>query len=194
VLAGDGTVAVTRLIRAGAERVSGLHYGTYDYSAACGIAAPYQSLKHPVADFAKAVMQVAAAGTGVRLSDGSTNVLPAGSPEEIATAWRLHARLVRRSLERGYYQGWDLHPLQLLTRYGATYAFYREGWPSAADRLRSYLSRTASATLDEPATAQAMAGLLVRGLHCGALDPDEVQDRSGASADELERLYRRRLG
>ena len=44
----------------------------------CGIAAAHQSLEHPVADHAKAVMQAAAAGTGVRLSDGSTNVLPVG--------------------------------------------------------------------------------------------------------------------
>src|SRR3712207_7838075 len=47
------------------------HYGTYDYSAALGITAGSQSLEHPAADHAKAVMQVAAAGTGVHLSDGS---------------------------------------------------------------------------------------------------------------------------
>jgi hypothetical protein len=171
-----------------------LHYGTYDYSAATGVAAPYQSLEHPVADYAKAVMQVAAAGTGVTLSDGSTNVVPVGSTEQIVAAWRLHARLVRRSLEHGYYQGWDLHPLHLVTRFAATYAFYREGWPSAAARLRAYLDRSAGATLDEPATAQAMAALLVRGLHCGALDEAEVQAGCGLDLDALDRLYHRRIG
>ena len=40
---------------------------------------------------------------------------------------RLHAQLVRRSLERAYYQGWDMHPGHLATRYLATYAFYRSG-------------------------------------------------------------------
>lgn len=194
VLAADGTAAVARMLHSGAGRVSGLHYGTYDYSAACGIAAPYQSLAHPVADYAKAVMQVAAAGTGVALSDGSTNILPIGSPAEVTAAWRLHAGLVRRSLERGYYQGWDLHPLQLVSRYAATYAFYREGMASACDRLRGYLGRVDGATLDEPATAQAMAALLVRGLHCGALDAAEVIDRCGADRDQLEALYRRRVG
>jgi hypothetical protein len=174
--------------------VSGLHYGTYDYSAACGIAAPYQSMEHPVADHAKAVMQLAAAGTGVRISDGSTNVVPVGSAAEIAAAWQLHARLVRRSLERGYYQGWDLHPLQLVTRYAATYAFYREGMPSACDRLRAYLDRVDTGILDEPATAQAMAALLVRGLNCGALDDTEVVRRSGADTATLSRLYQRRVG
>ena len=122
----------------------GLHYGTYDYSAACGIAAAYQSLDHPVADHAKAVMQVAAAGTGVRLSDGSTNVLPVGTPAR-CTPPGAPTRLVRRSLERGFYQGWDLHPAQLPTRYAATYAFFRDGRPAAADRLRAYLRRRSGA-------------------------------------------------
>src|SRR4029079_15604522 len=89
ILAADGTAAVAGLLRAGAGRVTGLHYGTYDYSAACGVAAPYQSLAHPVADHAKAVMQVAAAGTGVRLSDGSTNVLPARRPPQGRDSVRL---------------------------------------------------------------------------------------------------------
>ena len=68
-------------------RVSGLHYGTYDYSAACGVSAAYQSMEHPAADHAKAVMQVAAAGTGVRVADGSTNVLPVGDGPAVRAAW-----------------------------------------------------------------------------------------------------------
>jgi citrate lyase beta subunit len=194
ILAADGTAAVAGLLRAGAGRVTALHYGTYDYSAACGVAAPYQSLAHPVADHAKAVMQVAAAGTGVRLSDGSTNVLPVGPPEAVLAAWRLHAGLVRRSLERGFYQGWDLHPGQLVTRYGATYGFYREGMPAASERLRDYLADTGGGVLDEPATAQAMASLLVRGLHCGALDADEVSEAAGVPVAVLDQLFRRRVG
>jgi citrate lyase beta subunit len=193
ILSADGTAAVARMVHSGDGRVVGLHYGTYDYSAACGVASPYQSLEHPVADHAKAVMQVAAAGTGVRLSDGSTNILPVGSTADIVAAWRVHARLVRRSLERAYFQGWDLHPLQLVTRFAATYAFYREGMPAACERLRGYLARVESGVLDEPATVQGMAALLVRGLQCGALDDAEVTDRSGVEVSELESLYRRQV-
>jgi citrate lyase beta subunit len=186
VLASDGTATVARLIRAADGRLTGLHYGTYDYSAACGIAAGYQSLEHPAADYAKAVMQVAAAGTGVRLSDGSTNVLPVGDTAAVRAAWALHARLVRRSLERGFYQGWDLHPAQLPTRYAATYAFYRDGCAAAAARLAAYLDPGStggpggaggpgsSGVLDEPATARALAGFLLRGRDCGALDEEEI--------------------
>jgi citrate lyase beta subunit len=194
ILAADGTATVARMLTRGAGRVTGLHYGTYDYSAACGVAAPYQSLEHPVADHAKAVMQLAAAGTGVAVSDGSTNVLPVGPPAAVLDAWRLHARLVRRSLERAYYQGWDLHPGQLVTRYGATYAFYRAGLPEACDRLRGYLARADGGVLDEPATAQAMASLLVRGLRCGALDADEVAERAGVPVQALYELFDRRVG
>jgi citrate lyase beta subunit len=172
ILGADGTALVARMIHAAEGRCTGLHYGTYDYSASCGIAAAYQSMEHPAADHAKAVMQVAAAGTGVFLSDGSTNVLPVGA--NAADAWRLHARLVRRSLERGFYQGWDLHPAQLPSRYLATYAFYREGLPTAARRLEAYEHGGDSGYLDEPATAAALAGFVMRGIECGAVDETEI--------------------
>ncbi|WP_433509334.1 DUF6986 family protein [Nonomuraea sp. CA-143628] len=170
ILGADGSSTVARLITAADGRCVGLHYGTYDYSAAAGIAAAYQAMDHPVADHAKAVMQAAVAGTGVRLSDGSTNILPVGDSAEVQAAWALHHRLVRRSLERGYYQGWDLHPAQLVTRYAATYAFFADGAEAAVTRLRRYLDRQSDGILDEPATARALAGYLLRGLDSGALE------------------------
>jgi citrate lyase beta subunit len=175
ILGPDGTALVARMVHAGGARLTGLHYGTYDYSAFTGIAAAYQSLEHPVADHAKLVMQAAAAGTGVRLSDGSTNVLPVGDADAVVGAWRNHHRLVRRSLEHGYYQGWDLHPAQLPTRYAATYAFYREGLDSALDRLQAYVGHVEGAIADEPATARALGRYVLRGLDCGAVDEAEVR-------------------
>ncbi|WP_017605121.1 DUF6986 family protein [Nocardiopsis alkaliphila] len=194
ILLPDGTVAVARMIQAGQGRVSALHYGTYDYSAACGITAAYQSLAHPAADHAKSVMQVAAAGTGVWLSDGSSNILPLGTPEEVHAAWRLQAGLIRRSLERGFYQGWDLHPNQLPLRYLATYAFYREAFAPAAARLKAYLGQAGGNVMDEPATAQALAVVLARGLRCGALEEAEVVDACGIDAAGIETLATRRVG
>jgi hypothetical protein len=136
-------------------------------------------------------MQVAAAGTGVRLSDGSTNVLPVGDTAAVRAAWRLHYRLVRRSLVRGYWQGWDLHPAQLPSRYLATYAFFREGLPAAAARLRAWAERTGGGVLDEPATAWALAGFVARGLDCGALDAAEVRQRTGLDRAAIDRYARR---
>lgn len=194
ILSPDGTATVARMLHAGGGRVSGLHYGTYDYSAACGVSAAHQSMDHPVADHAKAVMQVAAAATGVRLSDGSTNVLPVGTREQVHAAWRLHAGLVRRSLERAFYQGWDLHPHQLPTRYLATYAFYRQAFPAAARRLRDYLGAGGTGVLDEPATAQALAATLAGGLQCGALGEAEVAGAVGVGTGRVLELARRRTG
>ena len=191
VLGPDGTALVARMIHASGGRCTGLHYGTYDYSAFCGIAAAHQSLEHPVADHAKAIMQAAAAGTGVRLSDGSTNVLPVGSPDQVGAAWHNHLRLVRRSLERGYYQGWDLHPAQLPTRYAATFAFYRDGFAAAAARLSDYVERRDSGILDEPATARALADFVLRGLDCGAMAQDEVDAAGLPDLDVLGALAHR---
>jgi citrate lyase beta subunit len=193
ILGSDGTTPLGRMIRAGAGRVTGLHYGTYDYSASLGVAAAYQSMDHPVADHAKDVMQLAAAGTGVFVCDGSTNVLPVGEREEVYAAWRLHLRLVRRSLARGIYQGWDMHPAQLPTRYVATYLFYREGLESAAARLRAYVSGGNSGYLDEPATAAALAGYVLRGLDCGAVSMPEIDELIGVDEAGLAKLARRPL-
>jgi OHCU decarboxylase len=179
------------MVHAAGPRLRGLHYGTYDYSAALGVAAAHQAMDHPVADHAKDVMQVAAAQTGVRVSDGSTNVLPVGDRDHVEAAWALHARLVRRSLERGIYQGWDLHPAQLPTRYLATFAFYRAGLRAAVARLTAYLDRQESGVLDEPATAFALAGFVLRALDCGAVDAGEVAAAGGPDVASLRRLARR---
>ncbi|MFF2028890.1 DUF6986 family protein [Arthrobacter sp. NPDC058192] len=186
VLGPDGTSPVARLPHVVPGRISGLHYGTYDYSASLQISAEYQSMEHPVADFAKEVMQLAVAGTGIRLSDGSTNILPVG--DNVEQAWQLHGRLVRRSLERGYYQGWDLHPAQLPSRFAATYAFYRQGLPAAASRLRSYVEQTGGGVLDEPATARALAAFVLRGVQCGAVGADEVPALAGVGLPQLTAL------
>ena len=191
ILGPDGTALVALMVHAAGGRCTGLHYGTYDYSAYCGVAAAHQSLEHPVADHAKAVMQAAAAGTGVRLSDGSTNVLPVGDVDQVEAAWANHLRLVRRSLERGYYQGWDLHPAQLPTRFAATFGFYRDGLATATARLRTYVERRDSGVLDEPATARALADFLLRGLDCGALSDDEVAAGTGLDGKGLAVLAHR---
>jgi hypothetical protein len=188
ILGPDGTATVARLIDAAEGRATGLHYGAFDYSASCAVSPAHQSMDHPVADHAKAVMQVAAAGTGVRLSDGSTNVLPVGPAPQVHAAWRLHYGLVRRSLARAYYQGWDMHPGHLPSRYAAVYAFYREGLETASGRLAAYVARAGGDIMDEPATAKALSGYLLRGLDCGALDADEVTRLTGLSRAHLDTL------
>jgi hypothetical protein len=194
VLGPDGAVTLARMVHAAGPRLTGLHYGTYDYSAALGIAAAHQASDHPAADFAKQLVQVAVAGTGARAVDGSTNVLPVGPRTQVHAAWRLHAGLVRRALERGFYQGWDLHPAQLVTRYVATYAFFRTASPTAVGRLAAYLDRSESGVLDEPATARALAGVVLRALDCGAVDEEEIVAAGGPEQALLTKLAGRRPG
>ncbi len=189
---------------AGRGRCVAAHFGTYDYTAACNITAEHQSMTHPVCDFAKHSMQVAYAGTGLWLSDGATNVLPvpphrgaqltaaqiAENRAVVHRAWRLHAEHVRHSLVGGFYQGWDLHPAQLVTRYAALYAFFLEGLDAASDRLRNFVQKAAQATLvgevfDDAATGQGLLNYFLRAVNCGAITEEEALERSGLTLEEL---------
>ena len=174
VLGPDGSSPIAPMLVAAGQRCVGLVYGAYDYSAALGIAPAQQSMEHPAADHAKAVMLVAAAAAGVPVCDGSNNRLPVGDAGAVHAAWQLHLRLVRRSLDRGFYQGWDLHPAQLPARFAATYAFFRDGLDAALDRLAAYRTQADSGVLDEPATEHALVSYLRRAVDCGAVDPGEV--------------------
>lgn len=185
ILGPEGRSLLPDVIHRSRGRVEALHYGTYDYSDSLQIAAEYQSMEHPAADFAKEAMQVAVAGTGVRLSDGSTNIVPTGSAAQRRSAWELHGRLVRRSLERGYYQGWDLHPAQLPTRFLATYLFYVQGYDAAATRLRNYVGSIESEVMDEPATARALARFVHRAVQCGAVSAAQLERDSGLDREQL---------
>jgi citrate lyase beta subunit len=187
----EGRLAIPGFIAAGGGRVTGLHFGTYDYTAACGLGAGQQHLAHGACDFARHVMQVSAAGTGVRLSDGSSNVLPVGDVDAVRAAWRVHYELVRRSLEHGFFQGWDMHPAQLVTRYAAVYTYYRESLASDAARLAAYTTSASGAILDEPATAQALSASLLRAVDCGAATAEEVTQATGLHCDELRALHTR---
>jgi citrate lyase beta subunit len=190
IFAADGSVALPRLIAEGGGRIVAAHFGTYDYTAACGITAAQQHMLHPVCDFAKHVMQVALAGTGIWLSDGATNVMPIGRRDVVHRAWRLHASHVRHSLTTGFYQGWDLHPAQLPSRYAAVYAFFLEGLSAASERLKNFVQKAAQATLvgdvfDDAATGQGLLNYFLRAMNCGAISEQEALDMSGLTLAEL---------
>ena len=208
MLNGRGVAALPALVAAAEGRCVGAHFGTYDYTAACRITAAHQTMTHPACEFAKQVMQVVLAGTGVNLSDGATNVMPVGphraepggaalTPEQqlknraaVHRAWQLHFADVRSSLRNGYYQGWDLHPAQLVTRYAAVYSFFLEGLDTASLRLRSFVEKAAQATLvgdifDDAATGQGLLNYFLRGMGCGAITLEEAQ-ATGLTLEELQ--------
>ena len=203
-----GECSLSHLLAAAGGRCVAAHFGTYDYTAACGVTAAHQHMTHPACDFARHMMQVAFAGTGVWLSDGATNILPVplhraaeGGPPltrvqmdenraAVHRAWKLHVEHIQHSLVNGFYQGWDLHPAQLPTRFAAVYAFSLEGLDSAAERLRNFINKAARATMagevfDDAATGQGLLNYFLRAINCGAVTDAEVQRLTGLTLEEL---------
>lgn len=191
VIARDGTVGARRWVEAGGGRVRGAHFGTYDYTASLSITAAFQTMDHPACDFARHALQVGLAGTGVWLSDGATNVMPVGEDRDaVRGAMRLHYDHIRHSLAHAYYQGWDLHPAQLVTRYAAVYAFFLEALAKAGERLTKFVDSAAKATLvgevfDDAATGQGLLNYFLRAIACGAITEEEATSRTGLALDEL---------
>jgi len=213
-----GEATPLALVTAARGRCAAVHFGPYDYTAALNIAAPREAITHPAAQFARNVLQTSLAGSGVRIADGPINILPIpphrvsrGRSESteavpntapltprqreenratVHAAWKLHFDLVRRALANGYYQGWDLHPAQLPTRYAAVYSFFLENLDSASARLRNFVEQAAQATrighvFDDAAMAQGLLSYFSQGIHSGALTAAEAEERTTLTAAEL---------
>jgi len=203
-----GEINLPRLLGAAEGRCIAAHFGTYDYTAGCNITAAHQHMMHPACDFAKNMMQVSFAGTGIWLSDGATNIMPVaphrfveGGPQLTAEeidenrqvvhrAWKLHYDHIQHSLITGFYQGWDLHPAQLPTRYAAVYSFFLESLAAASERLKNFVEKAAKATLvgdvfDDAATGQGLLNYFLRAINCGALTEEEALALSGLTLQEL---------
>ena len=198
-----GRCPLLGFIEAAEGRCSSVHFGVYDYTASFGITAADQAMGHPACDFARTTMVVALAGTGVHISDGATNILPVGphrgdsltadrlreNRDAVHSAWRLGFRDNLHSLRNGIYQGWDLHPAQLIVRYAAVYAFFLAGLPPASNRLKSFVEKAALASLfgdvfDDAATGQGLLNFFLRGIACGAITEDEAL-ATGLTLDEI---------
>jgi citrate lyase beta subunit len=211
IFAADGSSALRALVAAGEGRVRGAHFGTYDYTALCGITASAQQMRHAACDFAKHMMQVALAQSGVWLSDGATTIMPIAphkappgasltesqrqeNRDVVHRAWRLHFDDAQHSLVHGFYQGWDLHPAQLPARYAAVYAFFQTARPAAVARLRNFVEKAAQATLvgdvfDDAATGQGLLNFFVRGVSSGALTLEEAAETGLTKAELRSRSF-----
>ena len=207
VLDSEGRSLLPRIPAVSGGRLTGAHFGTYDYTAGVNITAAHQRMRHPACDFAKHVMQVSLAGTGVWLSDGSTTVMPVplhraapgnalsaaqleANRASVHGAWKLHFDDITHSLVGGFYQGWDLHPAQLVTRYASLYAFFLDGIDAAAARLSNFVGKAAQATLvgdvfDDAATGQGLLNFFLRGVNSGAITEADAVSMTGLSVHEL---------
>jgi citrate lyase beta subunit len=204
----QGQINLPLLLAQAKGRCVAAHFGTYDYTAGCNITAAHQHMMHPACDFAKNIMQISFAGTGVWLSDGATNIMPVAphrfveggeplTPEQIDEnrdvvhrAWKLHYDHIQHSLMTGFYQGWDLHPAQLATRYAAVYSFFLRSLEAASERLKNFVEKAAKATLvgdvfDDAATGQGLLNYFLRAINCGAITEEEALQLSGLTLQEL---------
>ena len=180
----------SKLVEAARGRCSAAHFGAYDYTASLGITASRQSLLHPACDFARSMMQVQLAGSGVWLVDGGTNVLPVGGRESVHLGWKRHFDGVRHALDAGFYQGWDLHPAQLVARYAAVYSFFLEGLEAASVRLRNFVAQAARSTevagvFDDAATGRGLVNYFLLGVNCGAIPEGEIFGLTGLTMEQL---------
>jgi citrate lyase beta subunit len=199
----EGRNPLMKIIRAGEGRLIAAHFGTYDYTASCGITAKYQTMDHPVCDFAHHMTKVALGGTGIFLSDGATNVMPVAphrgkdlskeqqkeNERSVHNAWRTGYNHTMHSLINGFYQGWDLNPAQLPMRYAATYNFFLSSYDDAVYRLKTFVDRAAISTLtgdifDDAATGQGLLNFFLKALNCGAITEEEAL-ATGLSLDEI---------
>lgn len=202
----DGNCNVPLLVKAAEGRCTGAHFGVYDYTASNSITAAYQRMTHLACDFARHMMKVSLAGTGIWISDGATNIMPVGphraaagkkltpaqameNREVVHRAWRIMLEHVNHSLEQAYYQGWDLHPAQFAVRYAAVYYFFLSGLEAASVRLKTFIEKAAQATLigdvfDDAATGQGLLNYFLRGINCGAIHEDEAR-ATGLTIEEL---------
>lgn len=203
IIDSNGTCPLLGIVRAAEGRCRSVHFGVYDYTASSGITAAYQAMGHAACDFARSHMIVSLAGTGVHLSDGATNILPVApnrgdslTDEQIAQnfaavhgAWKMGYDDNLHSLKNGIYQGWDLHPAQLVARYAAVYSFFLEGLEAASGRLRAFVEKAALASLfgdvfDDAATGQGLLNFFLRGIACGAITEAEAME-TGLTLEEI---------
>jgi citrate lyase beta subunit len=193
-----------RLIEEGRGRIVAASLGPYDYTSSLGISSTEQNLLHPACEFARSIMQISFAGTGVRLADGPTTILPIPrhrgpeitdaqkifNRETMQRAWKLHYRHVRHALHNGFFLGWDLHPAQLPSRYAALYSFFLEGLASASERLKNFIASAAQATrvgdvFDDAATGQGLLNYFLRAVSCGAIPESDVPSLTGLTLEQL---------
>lgn len=183
----DGSATIAQMIHAASGRCAGLQYRRADYAAALSVLGALDGTD-PAADHARLVMTAAAAGTGVPVSDSAVELpWPATSGEEVRAAWLLHGSTVARALRRGIFRGTDLYPLQLASRYAATYSFYLQGLPGAVDALSRCLLGNPSRVVGGRATIRSLAAFLARGLDAGAFGEGVLAEVRGAGPAGLDR-------
>jgi citrate lyase beta subunit len=200
-----GRVIVHRLVKAGRGRVTSVHLGSYDYAASMGIMGQHQQPEHPSVELARQLLLLATRDAGVGLSDGALHQLPLpvhrgedlnddqrrDNDRAMREGWTRHVAAVSHAMRTGIFQGWDLHPHQLISRYAAIAHFYREDLPRLTERMadlaESELRATRSgADWEDGASWRGLVTHFVLGHSCGAISNDELEAAGFFRHDDVD--------
>ena len=204
LLTADGTVALPGLVNAAGGRCAAVHLGAWDLTAAMGVGAAHQTLLHPYCDAARALMVLSLAGTGVRVVDGATNVMPvevhrgaeltgaqrADNRRAVVAALAVMTQHWQHATAMGLHQGWDLHPGQVMWRHALVIGRAATSFPATARRLRAFVAQAAQAVragavFDDAATGQGMLGDVLRAVDCGAVSEAAAVEAVGVPLEAL---------
>ena len=198
IMGANGASNLPGFLRAAEGRCVAAHFGTYDYTASCNITAAHQHMAHPVCDFAKHMMQVAYANSGIWISDGATNIMPVAphrgdslNADQIAenkrvvhaaAALRAYPYLLREALPR-----LGPAPGPAPDRYAAVFAFFEDGMALVnAHQLCLRLPRLLwLGCFRRCGDGQGLLNYFLRAVSCGAISEEEAVSRSGVTLDEL---------
>lgn len=187
-----GAFMLPELIKASGARITGIHFGIYDFTSSIQIPAPSQSYTHTACDSVRFLMQCAGNLYPVAVSDGATSFLPLEiykvpahelektlNRENVTKAWKLHFDNVLHSVHYGIFQGWDLHPSQIPARIAALQYYFLTNKIRTLDRLKRFVEQAAQATqkggiFDDAATGQGLLNFVRRGYDCGALTESDI--------------------
>lgn len=203
----DGRIPLPTMIEAAQGRCVSLHFGLYDFTSSLGIGSAGQSIDHVACDFARMWMQVAASlAPGVGISDGIINILPLPkhrgdsltsaqqneNKSDLADAWRYNYQKMMRSLDLGFYQGWDLHPAQVPIRHVANHVYVLRELPGAIKRMAAFLDRAAQASrvgtlFDDRASVLGLLNFAERGITSGILSDADFKSEK-IDLDQLKSM------
>jgi citrate lyase beta subunit len=205
----EGRIGLRALVNAADGRCVAVHFGPHDYAASRNVVSP-NAFSHFSSSFAREVIQVALRGTGVRIADGPTNLLPIApysaeasllteqenkeNVNAIARGWQAHYRNIQNSLANGASQGWDVHPAQLPVRYAAVYSFYRRNLASASERLKNFAKQAGHATrlgqvFDDAAMAHEQLNFIRDAIISGTATLAEVEELTGNTYNSFSTAF-----
>lgn len=187
---------LAKIVQVGGNRLLGGHLGVYDLKSAFGVSGVFQQMQHPYCDYARTMMKIILGRSGIRCVDGVTNIMPVApnkstpaSPlpnhlrqeniKTVTNGWRESYKDIRHSLRMGFYQGWDVHPGQIVSRLAAVYSFFIEEYQTSAKRMQGFLVNSAQATLykgvfDDAASGYGLLNFFRYGFECGAFDENDL--------------------